>query len=226
MATRDRWIFYGEARLWREGRFVVPSSRRGVTQEFQGVSRADTYVYPGSPNFSHTLEAHTLFSPLPSQAWPTYESFIQHYEAMRELLEARAAASRRYPVVLVDDGSTRRTVSAVSGSGTINVTTSAAHGLTTGDRVLICRAGDGNYTVGAVTVVDSDEFTIAANHTIAISDEVYLVNAYWNSRIYVGMTKPDKRGRDGHYYIEDCVYTFVGKGSGADYRRRTIDLRA
>jgi hypothetical protein len=126
----------------------------------------------------------------------------------------------------VDDGSTRRTVSAVSGSGTINVTTSAAHGLVTGDRALVCRAGDGNYTLGAVTKVDADEFTIVANHTIAISDEVYLVNAYWDSRIYTGMTKPDKRGKDGHYYIEDCVYTFVGNGSSADYRRRTIDLRA
>src|SRR5688572_20492795 len=113
MATKDRWYFFGELRLWREGVRHVPHGKRGHLSEFQGVDRQDTYHYAGSANYSHSLDVHTLFSPTPGLTWPNQRSFRSHYDAMRLALEDRSTLRR--PVLYIDDGSSKRTVTNVAG---------------------------------------------------------------------------------------------------------------
>lgn len=208
MAAHKPRAFWGDLGLWREGIVAVEADEMAEPQVHAGADRADALVVPVGGG-SLAVEVRCLGAPHPSSK--DQKGWRATYAAMRAALRTRAL--RTDPLVWVADDTTLRTIDAVSP----NLRTSAAHGLANGDVVLIRRAGAGLYSLGVVTVVDTDEFNVAAVtgapalHAIAAADQVYLVEQYWLPMAYRSLGPAQPRG-DGDWYASELVYSFRGSG--------------
>lgn len=206
MAHRPRY-FYGDFALWREGIDHEETDRRGALQVHQGADRDFALVVPASPNMTAQVEVRTLGAPhASSKDQKGWRSIAQ---ALR--VQLRGRASRGDPLVWVEDDTRMKTV----GSFASPTVTSAAHGFSNGDVVLIRRLGVGIYALGTVGSVAANTFvlTLIAGSLsgIAASDEIHLVEAYWYPMVFRELRAT--RADGGDWYAPEVTYSFEGSAS-------------
>ncbi len=208
-----RLAFYGDLKLHSELRSIIPSETRGQTQTHQGVDRLRALHITTSPNYSTSLEVHCFWEP---ESDFSKKGFRSREMAQREALIARSEST--HPVFWIEDDTLSKTV----GSYSAPTVTSAAHGFSNGDVVLIRRLGSGLYTYGTISNVTTNTFDLGDSHGIATGDDIHLVEGYWAGMIYgqMGAMRPSEHG---DYYAEDVTYSFSGDGA-ATYQRTSITL--
>lgn len=215
MATgRYHW---GDLRLWHHGKTHVFDDAPTVDQVFQGTYRTRALIVPDSTNDMLTGEVHTVGMPHPTQ--PDQAGVKTQERAMRAAIRTRRGTL--YPLAWTVDDTTVKTV----GSFSTPTVTCTAHGRTTGDVVLIRRAGAGLYSLATVTVVNADSFTVAAVtgtslHAIAAADEIHLVEWYLLGCRCVGMSPVKPVPGKGEWYAPDVTYRFMSSGQ-YEYNRTT-----
>lgn len=206
---------WGSLFLWREGIVDEEADELAPPQEHSGLDQDTRLLVPSSRNAKLTLPIRCLGAPHPDHL-EAQKGWRATWATIRAALRARM--NRSDPVVWILDSEAKKTVSGYS-AGTI--TTATPHGLVVGDVALVRRSGTATYTLGAVlTTPTSSTFTMAATygaHSIATSDEVHLVEAYWAPMMYVSAAPAPFTGQ-GDWYSKEVIYTFVGSGS-AVYRR-------
>lgn len=208
MGTPTGRLYYGEFRLWREAYEPQEVPNRGVLQTFQGVDQLEELVVPSSPNHGLELVATCLGFPNPASA--TTKGWVALARGLRRALWDRSL--RMDPLVWVEDDTTLRVLSGVAGP----LQTSAAHGYSTGDVLLIRRAGAGLWSLVTATVVGPTTFNAVAVtgtslHALAPGDEVLRAEAWWVSCAFAGL-EPMKAGPGGRYFAQEVVYKFRTSG--------------
>src|ERR1051326_142909 len=183
MAHRPRY-YWGDFRLWREGIAHVEEDQAGETEEHHGVYRKAALHVPDSPNWSLGGAVSCLGAPNPNSK--DQKGWRATYRALRVALRDRSLVA--YPLVWVEDEGTLKAVT----SYVAGVLTSAAHGRSNGDVVLIRRAGIGLFSLATVGGATADTFTLTAIagttlHAIAAADEILLVEGYWLPMLYKGV---------------------------------------
>lgn len=201
--------YYGDFRLWREGIDYLERPARAAVQEFEGVDQDLALVIPSSVNARLEVLVRTLGYPNPVQK--DRAGFRAILRAVRAGLQARA--DRLDPLVWIEDDTTLRVLAAASPS----LQTTAPHGYSTGDRLLIRRAGVGLWTLLAATVTGADTFTGSAVtgtqlHAIAAGDEVLRVDAYWVGMVAQPFPQPVEPRDEGDFWNPRVEYIFKGSG--------------
>ena len=222
--------YWGDLRLWYYGRTYVESMERQGRITHLGVDRDEAIQVGSNPNFVGEVEVTTVFAPPKVGATVPYtrEAFRSHVAAMLDALRARAGAAQPGAVLCwVEDVSRARVVSSVA-TGTY--TTTAAHGMSTGDRVLIRNdATVGGYAYGTITSTGASTFTFVASETgsayaPANGYDVLLVERAWPMHYLAGMEPLPSRGT-GDYWDPAARYRFYGSRGNA-YSRTAVNLDA
>lgn len=205
MAHTTRY-FWGDFGLWKQGDTHVTEEQDLPPQVDHGADQERALVTPLG-NGKLSMEVLCVGAPHPSSK--TQKAWRSQYEAIRAAKRARNL--RVDPLVWIEDDSLKRTVDTYSGG---TVTTTAAHGRTTGDVVLIRRLGAGLFTLATITVTGASTFTLAAAagtsvHAIAAADDVYVVEAYWSPMVWtkLGPAKPEP---EGDWFARRLSYVFEG----------------
>lgn len=207
-------VYYGDFRLYGDVEDFDLNDARGVLQTFQGVERTEALTIALSPNFS--VEARVAMVGVPNTADRTRAGWNALKRALRAALRTRSMRSD--PLMYVRDDANATTVLSIA--TVTHVTTAAAHGLVTGDYVLICRPGAGLFTLSTVTVIDADEFTVAAaGHSILAGDVVVRVDEWQKGLVYQGVTPA---GGAEKWYARELTYAFAG--SGTSYARASATV--
>lgn len=219
MGVPNERYYYGDLRLWQHGLEHAEAPSRGQLLSFQGVDQLRALVIPASPN--NDLEVGVRCFGAPNPASKTRAGFRAILRAMRAALEARSA--RGDPLVWVEDDTRSKAVSAYAAP----TVTSAAHGLSTGDVVLIRRLGAGLFSLVTVTVTGANTFTVAAVagtalHAIAAADEIHLVEGYWLGMVFAGLDRIEP-APDQDWWSDGIGYRFKGSGSST-YARTTATV--
>lgn len=201
--------YYGDFRLWREGIEYVERPARASVQEFEGVDQDFALVIPSSVNARLEVLVRCLGYPNPVQR--DRAGFRSILRAVRAGMQARA--DRLDALVWIEDDTTLRTLSGVAGP----LQTSAPHGYSTGDVLLIRRAGVGLWTLLTATVVGADTFTGAAVtgtilHALQPGDEVLRVDAYWVGMVAQPFPQAVEPQDSGDYWNPSIEYAFQGSG--------------
>lgn len=201
--------YYGDFRLWREGIEYLERPSRASVQTFDGVDQDHALVIPSSVNAQLEVSVRCLGYPNPVQR--DRAGFRAILRAVRAGLQARA--DRLDALVWIEDDGTLRTLSGVAGP----LQTSTPHGYSTGDVLLIRRAGVGLWTLLSATVVGADTFTGAAVsgtilHALAPGDEVLRVDAYWLGMVAQPFPQPVEPRDEGDFWNPSIEYGFQGDG--------------
>lgn len=207
MSDPNERFYWGDFRLADHAIDHDGDADGEAPQEFTGVDQIRRLVIPGSPNDGFTVGLRALLNSGSGAA--SRRAFRARHQAMLAALTLRRR--RQDPLIWVED-TTRSKVVTSYATGTL--TTSAAHGLATGDVVLIRRLGAGLFTLATFTSTAPTTGTLVAVtggqiHAIAALDEVHLVEAYW-----IGMTlasKPKVPPQDGDHWGV-CEFAFRGSG--------------
>lgn len=207
--------YFGDARLHKHGIEHVTDPVRQVLQKFQGTDRTQGLVLPASSNNERTVRVRCFMPPNASS--PAKDGLRADIEDMIALLEARSL--RADPLVWVKDDSLSKAVTSYA-APTI---TSAGHGRSNGDIVLVRRLGAGLYSLAVVSNVAANTFDVAAVggtslHAIAAADEIHLVEQYWLGAIYARMGSIEPQ--EGDFWTEGAEYSFACPG-GSHYSRTT-----
>lgn len=214
---KETRYYWGDLLLWKTGLDHEDSGEAlGAVQEFGGVDQTQALIVPTSRAWKRKVNVSCFFDPY-ADAYGRYTR-ASHRANVASLYDAlRTRSDTRYPLFYCDDVSGAAVVSTYVGN---ILTTVAAHGLTTGDVVLIRRNGQDLFTYGSITVTGGSTFTIASSHSILAGDNVLLVNEYWTAMSYVSQ-EGIKRQDDGAYYAKEVVYPFVG-GVTTHYPRQSV----
>lgn len=222
--------YWGDLRLWYYGRNYVESLERQARIVHTGVDREEAIQIGSNPNFVGQIEIQTVFAPPKVGASVPYtrEAYRAHVAAMMDALKVRAGLAQPGATLCwVEDIDRARVLSGFS-SGTY--TTSAAHGMTTGDRVLIRKDSTaGAYSYGTLTSTGASTFTLAAiesgtTYSPASGYDVLLLERAWPTQFLDGMMPLDPTG-EGDYWNPAARYSFYGSRTGA-YTRTAVNLDA
>lgn len=208
--------YFGDFRLWKAGDTHVEEPQRAVALEYQGVDQERALIVPSSPNLSLPLRVLCLGEPNPVAA--NRRGWKALVAALRRGLEARS--ERADPVVWVEDDSRSKLVTGYAAP----TVTSAAHGFSNGDVVLVRRAGPGLWSLATVGAAAANTFTVTAVaggqlHAIQAGDEIHLVEAYYLQNVYLGL-EPVVPGAEGDDWLAERV-TYLFKSSGRYTYNRT-----
>jgi len=222
--------YWGDLRLWYYGRTYTESMDRQGRILHLGVDREEAIAVGSNPNWSGEIEVTTMFAPPKVGASVPYsrEAYRAHVAAMMDALKTRSGASQPGAVLVwVEDIDRARVLSSVV-SGTY--TTTAAHGMSTGDRVLIrVDSTAGGYAYGTITNTGASTFTFSAIETGSAYSpgngyDVILVERAWPRQFVAGMEPLPSRGQ-GDYFDPAAVYRFFGPRTNA-YTRTAVNLDA
>lgn len=215
MAAPNERYFYGDLRLWQYGLDHVEAPMRGQLLKFQGVDQKRALVIPASANNELELKVRCFGAPNPASK--TRRGFRAVLRAMRVALEDRSL--RADPVVWVEDDARSK---AVTGFATPTIT-SAGHGFSNGDVVLVRRLGAGLFSLATVGAAAANTFQVTpvagtTLHAIAAADEIHLVEGYWLGMTFAGLDEVAPGDED--WWTEGIGYRFAGSGS-TSYARTT-----
>lgn len=210
MAAPNERYFYGDFRLYHHGLEHVEVPARGQLLSFQGVDQKRALVIPASAN--HQLELQVRCFGAPNTASKTRRGFRALLRALRVALEDRSL--RADPVVWVEDDSRSKSVTSF-GAPTV---TSAGHGFSNGDVVLVRRLGAGLFSLATVSNAAANTFDVTAVagtalHAIAAADEIHLVEGYWTGMVFAGL-EPVQPGEED-WWSDGVGYRFAGSGSSS-----------
>lgn len=222
--------YWGDLRLWYYGRTYVESMERQGRITHLGVDREEALQVGSNPNFVGEIEVTTMFAPpkVGGSVPYTRQAFRSHVAAMMDALKTRAGLAQPGAVLVwVEDVALARELSSVV-TGTY--TTTAAHGMSTGDRVLIRNdSTTGGYAYGSITNTGASTFTFSAIETGSAYSpgsgyDVLVVERAWPMQYLAGMEPLPSRGQ-GDFFDPAAVYRFYGSRANA-YSRTAVNLDA
>jgi len=222
--------YFGDLRLWYYGRGYVETMRARTEVVHDGIDREEALVVSANPNFESMIDVETVFAP---GAGMTQDEFRAHVAAMLDALRSRAGmADAGHPLVWLDDVSL---ASVLSSGATAPYATTGAHGLTTGDRVLIRALGEGDYDLAQVlTTPTSTTFTAGSlatgsAYSPASGHDVLVVSRAWldcSFREFLPLPRGGsaEAGAGGDYFAPVATYRFRCPTREGVYTRSTVDL--
>lgn len=208
MSDPNELIYWGSTCLYGNGMGApVEDPERQVLTTFTGVDQPTGLVVPHDASNLLSLEARTFGGP--NAASETSRGFRGILRAMRALLVSLSLRSD--PVVWIEDNATLRVIGGVAGP----ILTTAPHGWSTGDVLLIRRSGAGLWSLVTITVVGADTFTAIAVagsilHAIQPGDQALRVEQYWLGMAYAGMPRVEPAEED--WWSQAIIYRFKGSG--------------
>lgn len=222
--------YWGDLRLWYYGRTYTEAMRRGARITHMGVDREEALPVGSNPNFTSEVEVVTFFAPpkVSSVVPYTREAFRAHVAGLMDALKVRAGLTVPGATLVWVEDNTKG--GSVSGYAAGVYTTSAPHGLTSGDRVLLRKnATVRGYAYGTATVTASDKFTLSALETgsgfvAGTGFDVLLVERAWPGHFFDSMEPVRSRGQ-GDYFDPAATFRFFGSRASV-YTRTTVDLDA
>lgn len=200
--------YFGDFRLWKCGDTHLEDPTRQPVQEHVGVDNDHVLVVTNTLGQGLGLAVLCVGEPNPvatnAKGWRALKA------ALRTGLWARGL--RKDPVTWVADDTRSKAVT----SWAAPTVTSAAHGFSNGDVVLVRRAGLGLWSLAAVSAAAANTFNLTAVagtslHAIQAADELHLVEAYYLGMASLGFVAPvpDERG---DWMAERVTYNFRGAG--------------
>lgn len=221
-ATRRR-AYWGDLRLWYHARTYTEDMKRTGHATYPGVDRGEALQIGPSPSFVSRVEVTTFFAPTSAYTQAAYRAAVA---AMLDALRERASiAQPGHPLVWVGDNDRSR---ALASGATAPYATTAPHGLTVGERVLIRALGVGDYMYGSVaTTPGASTFTVtplatgsayapAAGHDVLVAERV------WPGAFFEAMPAL-AAGPKGDFYNAAAKYAFYGSRVGV-YTATAVDL--
>lgn len=222
--------YWGDLRLWYYAKTYTESMERQGRIVHVGVDREEALQIGANPNFVGEIDITTVFAPPKVGAAVPYtrQAFRAHVAAMMDALKTRAGLAQPGAVLVwTEDISLSRSLSSVV-AGTY--TTSSAHGMSTGDRVLIRNdATVGGYAYGSITSTGASTFTFSSLESgTAYSPgngwQVILVERAWPMQ-YLREVAPLPSLGTGDYFNPAATFGFYGSRQNA-YCRTAVNLDA